>query len=213
MIYFKLTLFFVLFASQAFALSLEQVKTALTEGVIPRDSVEMNLRVSVKALGVYQQTDIYIVNKGTGKSYTEIRGGFLNQRSIVNGNKMKIVDLKTNKAQLLDYNGEALQPNSYADFNPLDSGDWEEPKFLSGEIYLIKGPVGNVYYNSKTKRIEKVEAVKDHTNTLTTFTYDASNKLKKMAVSVMVNGTESVVTTEILRMQKSDKIPDSLFEL
>lgn len=123
MSYFKLTLFFVLFASQAFALSLEQVKTALTEGVIPRDSVEMNLRVSVKAQGVYQQTDIYIVNKGTGKSYTEIRGGFLNQRSIVNGNKMKIVDLKTNKAQLLEYNREALQPNSYADFNPLDSGD------------------------------------------------------------------------------------------
>lgn len=213
MIYFKLTLFFVLFASQAFALSLEQVKTALTEGVIPHDSVEMDLRVSIKAPGVDQRTDIYIVNKGTGKSYTEIRGGFLNQRSIVNGNKMKIVDLKTNRTHLLDYNGEALLTNSYADFNPLDSGDWEEPKFLSGEIYLIKGPAGNVYYNNKTKHIEKIEAVKDRANTQTTFTYDASDKLKKMAVSVMVNGTESVVTTEILRMQKSDKIPDSLFEL
>lgn len=213
MIYFKLTLFFVFFTSQAFALSLEQVKTALMEGVIPRDSVEMNLRVSVKAQGVYQQTDIYIVNKGTGKSYTEIRGGFLNQRSIVNGNKMKIVDLKTNRTQILDYNEETLQTNSYADFNPLDSGDWEEPKFLSGEIYLIKGPAGNVYYNNKTKRIEKIEAVKDRANTQTTFTYDASDKLKKMAVSVMVNGTESVVTTEILHMRKSDKIPDSLFEL
>lgn len=213
MIYFKLTLFFVLFASQAFALSLEQVKTALTEGVIPRDSVEMDLRVSIKAPGVDQRTDIYIVNKGTGKSYTEIRGGFLNQRSIVNGNKMKIVDLKTNRTHLLDYNEEALLTNSYADFNQLDSGDWEEPKFLSGEIYLIKGPAGNVYYNNKTKHIEKIETVKDRANTQTTFTYDASDKLKKMAVSVMVNGTESVVTTEILRLQKSDKIPDSLFEL
>lgn len=210
---FKSSLFFVLLVSQAFALSLEQVKTALEESFIPRDSVEMNLRVSVKAQGVYQQTDIYIVNKGTGKSYTEIRGGFLNQRSIVNGNKMKIVELKTNRTQLLDYNGESLRANSYADFNPLDSGDWEEPKLLSGELYLIKGPAGSVYYNSKTKHIEKIEAVKDRANTQTTFTYDASNKLKKMAVSVMVNGTESVITTEILRMQKSDKIPDSLFEL
>ncbi len=210
---FKSSLFFVLFVSQAFALTLEQVKTALKEGAIPRDSVEMNLRVSVKAQGVYQQTNFFIVNKGTGKSYTEIRGGFLNQRSIVNGNKMKIVDLKTNRTQTLDYNGETLQTNSYADFNPLDSGDWEEPKFLSGEIYLIKGPAGSVYYNSKRKRIEKVEAVKDRTNMQTTFTYDASNRLKKMAVSVMVNGTESVVTTEILRMRKSDKVPDSLFEL
>lgn len=210
---FKSSLFFVLFVSQTFALSLEQVKTALKEGAIPRDSVEMNLRVSVKAQDVDQQTDIYIVNKGIGKSFTEIRGGFLNQRSIVNGNKTKIVDLKTNRTQILDHNGEALRPNSYADFNPLDSGDWEEPKFLSGEIYLIKGPAGSVYYNSKTKRIEKVEAVKDRVNTLTTFTYDAGNRLKKMAVSVMVKGTESVVTTEILRMRKSDKVPDSLFEL
>ena len=57
-----------------------------------------------------------------------------------------------------------------------------------------------------------MEAVKDKANTLTTFTYDANNKVKKMMVSVMVNGIESVVTTEILRMQKSDKVSDRLFE-
>lgn len=49
-------------------------------------------------------------------------------------------------------------------------------------------------------------------NTLTKFTYDAYNKIKKMEVSVDVNGTESVVTTEILRMQKSDNVPDTMFE-
>ena len=35
---------------------------------------------------------------------------------------------------------------------------------------------------------------------------------KKMVVSVMVNGVESVVTSEFLRLQKSDKVPDSLFD-
>ena len=172
----------------------------------------MNLRLSVRAAGVYQQTDIYIVNKGTSKSYTEIKNSFLNQRSIVNGNKMRIVDLKTNKSQIVDYNAEALKSSAYGNFNPLDSGDWKEPKLLSGDIYLIEGSAGTLHYNSKLKRIEKVEAVKDKANTLTTFTYDANNKVKKMMVSVMVNGIESVVTTEILRMQKSDKVSDRLFE-
>ena len=68
-----------------------------------------------------------------------------------------------------------------------------------------------IYYN-KTKRIEKIESEKDGKNTLTTFTYDANNHLKKMVVSIMVNGVESVVATEFLRLQKSDKVTDSLFE-
>jgi len=77
-------------ASQSFALTLEQVKTALKENIIPQDSIEMNLRVSVRAASVYQQTDLYIVKKGSAKSYTEIKNDFLKQRSIVNGNKMKM---------------------------------------------------------------------------------------------------------------------------
>jgi len=36
--------------------------------------------------------------------------------------------------------------------------------------------------------------------------------MKKMEVSVIVNGRESVVITDILRMQKSDKVPDTLFD-
>ena len=209
----KLPFLFLLFwVSHSFALTLEQVKAALNEKAVPRDSVEMNLRTSVRATGVYQQSDIYIVNKGASKSYTEIKSSFLKQRSIVNGNKMKIVDLKTNKSQIIDYNGEALKSASYGNFNPLDSGEWKEPKLVSDGVYSIQGAAGTLYYNSKLKRIEKIESVKDRADVLTTFTYDANNNMKKMTVSVMVNGIESVVTTEILRMQKSDKVSDRLFE-
>ena len=202
----------MILASQSFSLTLEQVKAALKDNNIPRDSVEMNLRVTVKATGVYQQTDIYMVKKGSDKGYTEIRSSFLKQRSIVNGKKMKVVDMKTNKAQVLDYNSESLKSDAYASFNPLDSGEWNEPKFLSGDIYTIQGSAGTLYYNNKMKRIEKIESVKDKANTLTTFSYDANNKMKKMEVSVIVNGRESVVITDILRMQKSDKVPDTLFD-
>ena len=203
---------FAFFVSQSFGLTLDQVKSALKANIVSRDSVEMNLRVSVKAPGVYQQTDIYLINKGSNKSYTEIKSSFLNQRSIVNGNKMKIVDLKTNKTQVIDYNGDVLTANSYANFNPLDSGEWNEPKFLSDNIYTIQGSTGTVHYNKKMKRIEKIEAIKNGANMLTKFSYDANNKMKKMEVSAIVNGTESVVTTEILRMQKSDKVPDTVFD-
>ncbi len=208
----RIILFLLFLASQSFALTLEQVKAALKENVIPQDSVEMNLRVSVRAASVYQQTDVYIVKKGAAKSYTEIKNDFLKQRSIVNGNKMKIVNLKTNKTQIVDYNGEILESDSYAKFNPLDSGEWTEPKFYSEDVYTIQGSAGTIYYNKKKNRIEKVEAVKGRANTLTTFTYDANNKMKRMEVSVIVNGHESTVTTEFLRMQKSNKVPDTLFE-
>lgn len=209
----KQVLFFLVFlTSQSFALTLEEVKAALKENVIPQDSVEMNLRVSVRAANVYQQTDLYIVKKGSAKSYTEIKNDFLKQRSVVNGNKMKIVNLKTNKTQIVDYNGEILESDSYAKFNPLDSGEWTEPKFYSEDVYTIQGSAGTIYYNKKKNRIEKVEAVKGRANTLTTFSYDANNKMKRMEVSVIVNGHESTVTTEFLRMQKSNKVPDTLFE-
>ena len=202
----------LLFAFQSFALTLEQVKATLAECVLPRDSIEMNLRVSVKATGISQQTDIYLVNKGRETSYPKINSGLLKQRSIVNGNKMKITDLNTSKSQIQDYNGEALGTDSYAAFHPLDSGEWSEPKFLSDDIYTIQGTIGTLYYNSKKKRIEKMESDKDSANSWTTFSYDVNNRIQKMETSVVVNGQESVVTTEILRMQKSDKIPNSLFD-
>ena len=208
----RLALLLLFVVCHSSALTLEQVKATLKENVIPQDSVEMNLRVTVKATGVYQQTDIYIVKKGSDKGYTEIKSSFLKQRSIVNGKKMKVVDMKTNKAQILDYNSEVLNSDTYASFNPLDSGEWSEPKFFSDNVYTIQGSTGTVYYNKKMKRIEKIETIKDGANTLTTFSYDANNRMKKMEVSVIVNGHESVVTTDILRMHKSDKVPDTLFD-
>lgn len=48
----------LLIVSQAFSLTLEQVKSELGETSIPRDSAEMNLRISVKAAGISQQTDV-----------------------------------------------------------------------------------------------------------------------------------------------------------
>ena len=139
-------LLFAFFVARSFSLSLSQVRETLGESSIPRDSVEMNIRVSVKAAGVYRRTEIYMASKG------------------------------------------------------------------AGDVYTIKGSAGTLYYDSRRKRVEKIEASKDGASSVTTFSYDALGGIRKMETSVTSGESGSVVTTEVLRMRKSDKVPDALFE-
>ncbi len=209
----KKIIFTILFFSiSSFALSLDQVRTDLKKSAFSRDSVEMSIRTTVNTPAGKQVVSIYMVQKGASKTYTEMKSPLLNQRSIVNGSRMKVIDLNTKKSQVLPYNGEALEAQSYTKFNPLDSGDWQEPVHVSDNLYSITGSQGVLYYDSAKKRIEKIESNDAEKNTLTTFTYDASNNLKKMEVSVIVSGIETKVTTEILALRSSAKFPDKLFE-
>ena len=202
----------LLFSVSTFALSLDQVRADLKKSAFARDSVEMSIRTTVNTPAGKQVVSIYMVQKGASKTYTEMKSPLLNQRSIVNGSRMKVIDLNTKKSQILPYNGEALEAQSYTKFNPLDSGDWHEPVHVSGDLYSIVGDKGTLYYDSAKKRIEKIESNDAERNTLTTFTYDAMNELKKMEVSVIVSGIETKVTTEILALRSSAKFPDKLFE-
>lgn len=209
---YKTILFTLIFAISSFALTLDQVRNDLKNSSIAKDSIEMDIRTTVNVAGTSQSVTIYIVQKGASKSYTEINTAFMSQRSIVNGSKMKVIDLKTNKAQVIPYNGEALEAMSYAQFNPLDAGEWSAPKFVGENIYTIKGSKGTLYYNSKKKRIEKLESEEDGKYALTTFEYDAENNLKKMKVDIDAEGVKTTVTTEILRIRNSKDFPDKLFE-
>lgn len=172
----------------------------------------MDVRTTINAMGFSQRISIYIVQKGTSKIYTEINAAFVNQRSIVNGSRMKVIELKTNKSQVVPYNGEALETMSYARFNPLDAGEWENPKSVSENLYSIKGSKGFLYYNSKKKRIEKYESEDDGKYVLTTFEYDAENNLIRMKIDVDADGVKTSVVTEIIRMRSSKDFPDELFE-
>lgn len=208
----KLVIALCLLASSSFALSLDQVRADLKKSALARDSIEMNIRTTVNSPAGKQVVSIYMVQKGVSKVYTEMKSPLLNQRSIVNGSRMKVIDLNTKKSQILPYNGEALEAQSYTKFNPLDSGDWQEPVHVSGNLFSIVGAQGTLYYDSAKKRIEKIESNDAGKSTLTTFTYDAMNNLKKMEVSVLVSGIETKITTEILALRSSAKFPDKLFE-
>ena len=208
----KLVIALCLLASSSFALSLDQVRADLKKSALARDSIEMNIRTTVNSPAGKQVVSVYMVQKGVFKVYTEMKSPLLNQRSIVNGSRMKVIDLNTKKTQILPYNGEALEAQSYTKFNPLDSGDWQEPVHVSDNLYSITGSQGVLYYDSAKKRIEKIESNDAEKNTQTTFTYDAANNLKKMEVSVIVSGIETKVVTEILALRSSEKFPDKLFE-
>ena len=208
----RIILLVLLIPISSFALTLDQVRNDLKNSSVDMDSIEMDLRTTVNVVGTSQSVTIYVVQKGTSKIYTEINTSFMSQRSIVNGSKMKVVDLKTNKVQIVPYNGEALEALKYTHFNPFDAGQWETPKYVDENLYAIKGDKGTLYYNSKKKRIEKLESEKNDSYSLTTFEYNAENKLKMMKVDVDANGVKTTIVTEILRMKSSKDFPDKLFE-
>lgn len=210
----KVFLLIVFFSAFANALSLEQIRNNLIKNLISRDSVEMRIRTSVSSpmLSGKQNAYIYMVRKRNSKIYTEMKLPFVNQRFIVNGNRMKVIDLSTRESEILPYNGEPLKAAAYMDFNPLMTGEWQEPKLVSGNIYAITGEKGTLYYDSKKNRIEKMENKAGSQSTLTTFTYDSNNNMKTMRISVIVDGVETEVLVEILTLRHSKDFSDRLFE-
>ena len=208
----KILIYFLVFSVSSFALTLDQVRTDLKKNSISGDSIELSVRTSVSTAGSKQSVSVFFVQKGKNKIYSEINTSFLNQRSIVNGSRMKIIDLNTNKFQIIPYNGEPLNVASYTNFNPLASGEWGGPKFVSENLYSIKGDKGTLFYNSKKKRIEKMETEEKDKFVLTDFSYDVENNLKTMTVHVSAQGVETTIVTEILKLRHSRDFPDKLFE-
>ena len=207
----KILFILLIISIHSFALTLDQVRADLKKNSISGDSIEINVRTSVSTAGSKQSVSVFFVQKGKNKIYSEINTSFLNQ-SIVNGSRMKIIDLNTNKFQIIPYNGEPLNVASYTNFNPLASGEWGGPKFVSENLYSIKGDKGTLFYNSKKKRIEKMETEEKDKFVLTDFSYDVENNLKTMTVHVSAQGVETTIVTEILKLRHSRDFPDKLFE-
>lgn len=208
----KVFIIALLFSVSSFALSLDQVRQDLYKKTANRDSSEIKIRTTINSVAGSQVVSVYLVQKGKTKSYSEIKTSFLNQRTVVNGNRMKVIDLNTKKFQILPYNGEPLEALSYVRTNPLDSGRWEEPRFVSENLYSIKGEKGTLFYDAKKKQIEKMESIDSEKNVLVTFAYDDEGNLKSTKTSVVSKGKETTVTTDILILRSSAKFPDRLFE-
>jgi hypothetical protein len=211
----RFTLLFILVSiTLSSALTLEQVRSSLEKNMITSDSVEIGIRTSISSplISNVQGVSVYLVRKGNAKIFAELKMPLVNQRTIVNGNRMKTINLNTRESQVLPYDGESLKAHSYTNFNPLASGEWGEPKFVSENLYSIKGDKGTLFYNSKKKRIEKMETEEKDKFVLTDFSYDVENNLKTMTVHVSAQGVETTIVTEILKLRHSRDFPDKLFE-
>lgn len=210
----KFVFFVLLAAIAANALTLEQVRSGLKESFIASDSVEIGVKTTVSSsvMSSPQTVTVFLVRKGPTKFYSEIKMPLMNQRTIVNNDRMKTIDLSTRKSQVVPYNGESLKAMSYANFNPLDSGVWQEPVFVSEDLYSITGEKGTLYYDSKRKRIEKVVSEKGEKYVQTTFEYDATNNLKTMKIVVESAELKTTILTEILKLRHSRNFSDKLFE-
>lgn len=211
----RFTLLFILVSiTLSSALTLEQVRSSLEKNMITSDSVEIGIRTSISSplISNVQGVSVYLVRKGNAKIFAELKMPLVNQRTIVNGNRMKTINLNTRESQVLPYDGESLKAHSYTNFNPLALGEWGEPKFLSENLYSIKGDKGTLFYNSKKKRIEKMETEEKDKFVLTDFSYDVENNLKTMTVHVSAQGVETTIVTEILKLRHSRDFPDKLFE-
>ena len=133
----KILIYFLVFSVSSFALTLDQVRADLKKNSISGDSIEINVRTSVSTAGSKQSVSVFFVQKGK-KIYSEINTSFLNQRSIVNDSRMKIIDLNTNKFQIIPYNGEPLNVASYTNFmQPLPLNATNGSDFASQE-HLIQ---------------------------------------------------------------------------
>ena len=133
----KILIYFLVFSVSSFALTLDQVRAGLKKNSISGDSIEINVRTSVSTAGSKQSVSVFFVQKGK-KIYSEINTSFLNQRSIVNDYRMKIIDLNTNKFQIIPYNGEPLNVASYTHFmQPLPLNATNGSDFASQE-HLIQ---------------------------------------------------------------------------
>lgn len=133
----KILIYFLVFSVSSFALTLDQVRTDLKKNSISGDSIELSVRTSVSTAGSKQSVSVFFVQKGK-KIYSEINTSFLNQRSIVNDSRMKIIDLNTNKFQIIPYDGEPLNVASYTHFmQPLPLNATNGSDFASQE-HLIQ---------------------------------------------------------------------------
>ena len=112
----KILVLFLFLSIPSFALSLNQVRADLKRNPISGDFIELSVRTSVSTVSSKQSVSVFFVQKGKNKIYSEINTSFLNQRSIVNDSRMKMIDLNTNKFQIIPYNGEPLNVASYTHF-------------------------------------------------------------------------------------------------
>ena len=210
----KIIISLLIVCTSAFSLTLDDVKRGLNYEAIPVDSLEMKFKTTISSplVGV-QTTSTYSVRKGKNKIYYEIRSPFLNQRAVLSGEKMKVLDLNTNKEVVNDARIDLKKMTEAPTVNPFVEGEWRNPEFFSGDVYKIVSDSSEVYYDAKKKQIVKMVQFTETGSVLTTYEYMGNTKiLNSVTMSIMVGTQETKIITTFSRFKNSKDFPDSFFQ-
>lgn len=210
----KMLAFMGLVSLHTFALTLADVQNGLKNSAFARDTIELRLTTTVNSVAGSQVSNVYYVQKGKEKIYTELKNGFMAERSIVNGNRMKVSNLKSGTTKVLPYNGEALHAMPF-DKGLFGKGVWSEPKLVSGSEYVLYSDSLAMYYDAKKKRLLRFEKPTPNGYSETLFEYNANGMLSQMVTSVETRNAAAgkiTVTTEIEKIRSAADFPDRFFE-
>ena len=203
----------------AFALDLNTVFNNQAKAAFP-DTCEFQVKTTVMLPNQQSQTvEMSVINAGSGRSQTTIRSGLVQMKATQNGNRMKIVDLKT---------GKVLPSQNIPPQNPVDiskqfgsPADYKNPA-KEGSLWKIvpkdaSKPV--LYYSANQKRIVKMHSSIQGGSADTYFEYcDNSCKLpgtlKKIDVNtILSDGKTSKVTMDILNAERRKVLPPKMFDI
>lgn len=201
-----------LFAACAFALTIADVERSLKNSLFPSDSFEIRLSTTVESLAGTQTSDMYIVQKGPSKIYTELKSPMFSERSIVSGDRMKTTDLQSGKVKVIPYDGEALKSLGNLQVGLFVEDGWSTPKKLSDFEYVLAKGKKELYYNSQKKQIFKIVETLENGFSETLLEYDENSTMKKMVTMVKVNGVETKVTTLVQKTGTGVDFPDRFFD-
>lgn len=196
----------------SFALTLADVRESLSKNAMAGDTLELRLETVIETAAGRQNFEFYLVQMGQKKAYMELKGPLMNERSVVNGDRMKVTDLNSGSSKVMPYNGEALHSMMLMNGDAIAKGNWSEPKIVSGNSYVLKGGDSELFYNAKKKHIEKIVRNMPNGSSEMVFEYNENNELQRIVTSVEAEGVNTSIVSNVKKIRPKADLPERFFE-
>lgn len=209
----------LLVATQSFALDLKTVFDNQAKSAFP-DTCEMQIRTTITLPNQKPQSvDMSVINAGDDKSMTTIYSRMIQMKTIQNGDRIKVIDLKSGKtlpAQSVKQQNPAgitKKMGSPADYkNPVKEGSlWKlVPKDDSRPT---------LYYSAAKKRVVKMTSQFNGANTESSFEYCDNSctlpgTLKKVEINtILADGNTTKIVMDIMEAERRRVLPPKMFDM
>lgn len=209
----------LLVATQSFALDLKTVFNNQAKSAFP-DTCEMQIRTLITFSNQKTQSiDMSVINAGNDKSMMTIYSRAFRMKTIQNGNRIKVIDLKS---------GKTLPSQNVKQQNPADinknmgtPADYKNP-VKEGNLWKIvpkdeTKPI--LYYSAAKKRVVKMATQINGANTESSFEYCDNSctlpgTLKKVEINtILANGNTTKIVMDIMEAERRRVLPPKMFDM